>query len=636
METADIRDREALDALLAGGPRRVLLLAAQASRPISEREPDYTEETNLTGRAARRRGGRRRGRRRARATAARCTSTGARSRARSAPARPTASRATSRTSRRSTPSSRSACTRAAAASGSRTAGSGSSTGRARSSTTRPDSQTVVDKFRRLAAAGEPLTLDGGGRATIGVVHVADAARLLLDCPVPAPAGRRYNLAAETLTVADVAALAEGARAAGGAAWTLAPQLRVRAQRRRVPARSRVRFLVTGVTGFLGWRAATLLRRARPRRRSALARPGGAARAHAAELDAVEHVDAGDPAARDAGRAAATSCCTSPACPTRPARARTRRAPCARTPARRSTCSTAASSTAPALDLPVDRARRRSSRRPTPTRSPSGSARRPAATTRRAPTVVRLTSVFGPGQVAWEGATGAIAAFAARALEGEPIVIPGDPQRVRDFVYVDDVVAGARGDRRRGPLERDAHARQRRPDAAAARRRARARRRRLRRRRSRRRAASCRRARTRATRRSGDRAARLDRPSASRSAVRSMSTGSAAIPLLKAAPEADQVADRLDGGRWRGLELCLAPRHVADDGGARRARSRSVAAGADAGAVAAPPRRRSRWPSGAFVRVDRLDDEARAGIERSAAFAAGDRLAGADDPPVRPA
>jgi nucleoside-diphosphate-sugar epimerase len=49
-------------------------------------------------------------------------------------------------------------------------------------------------------------------------------------------------------------------------------------------------------------------------------------------------------------------------------------------------------------------------------------------------------VFGPGQVAWEGATGAIAAFARRALEGEPIVIPGDPQRVRDFAYVDDVVA----------------------------------------------------------------------------------------------------------------------------------------------------------------------------------------------------
>ena len=54
-------------------------------------------------------------------------------------------------------------------------------------------------------------------------------------------------------------------------------------------------------------------------------------------------------------------------------------------------------------------------------------------------VVRLTSVFGPGQVAWEGATGAIATFAARALEGRPIVIEGDPERTRDFTYVDDVV-----------------------------------------------------------------------------------------------------------------------------------------------------------------------------------------------------
>jgi nucleoside-diphosphate-sugar epimerase len=58
----------------------------------------------------------------------------------------------------------------------------------------------------------------------------------------------------------------------------------------------------------------------------------------------------------------------------------------------------------------------------------------------APTlVVRLTSVYGPGQVAWEGATGAIASFAARALADEPIVIAGDPRRSRDFVYVDDAV-----------------------------------------------------------------------------------------------------------------------------------------------------------------------------------------------------
>ncbi|MBW3593690.1 MAG: NAD-dependent epimerase/dehydratase family protein [Actinobacteria bacterium] len=54
-------------------------------------------------------------------------------------------------------------------------------------------------------------------------------------------------------------------------------------------------------------------------------------------------------------------------------------------------------------------------------------------------VLRLTSVFGPGQLAAAGATGAIANFAARALADEPIVIPGDPRRSRDFVYVDDVV-----------------------------------------------------------------------------------------------------------------------------------------------------------------------------------------------------
>jgi UDP-glucose 4-epimerase len=58
----------------------------------------------------------------------------------------------------------------------------------------------------------------------------------------------------------------------------------------------------------------------------------------------------------------------------------------------------------------------------------------------APTlVVRLTSVYGPGQVAWEGATGAIASFAAASLSGEPIVIAGDPERTRDFVYVDDAL-----------------------------------------------------------------------------------------------------------------------------------------------------------------------------------------------------
>ena len=76
VETADVRDRAALDALLELEPDRVVMLAAQASRPISEREPDYTEQVNLTG--ARRVAEARRRLRRARScTAARCTSTAA-------------------------------------------------------------------------------------------------------------------------------------------------------------------------------------------------------------------------------------------------------------------------------------------------------------------------------------------------------------------------------------------------------------------------------------------------------------------------------------------------------------------------------------------------------------------------------
>jgi len=99
----------------------------------------------------------------------------------------------------------------------------------------------------------------------------------------------------------------------------------------------------------------------------------------------------------------------------------------------------------------------------------------------------------------------------------------------------------------------------------------------------------------------------------------MSTGSAAIPLLKAAPEPEQIADRLAGGPWRGLELCLGPSHVSDDAAVGRAirvceenlGPLDLAITAEAPVI---------WPSGAFVRVDRLDDEARAGIERSAEFA----------------
>jgi nucleoside-diphosphate-sugar epimerase/sugar phosphate isomerase/epimerase len=99
----------------------------------------------------------------------------------------------------------------------------------------------------------------------------------------------------------------------------------------------------------------------------------------------------------------------------------------------------------------------------------------------------------------------------------------------------------------------------------------------------------------------------------------MSTGSAAIPLLKAAPEPEQLAERLEGGPWRGLEIALFARHVADEDALAAAIETVRAAGVDPGFVwtAEAP---VSWPSGAFVRVDRLDDEARAGIERSAELA----------------
>jgi nucleoside-diphosphate-sugar epimerase/sugar phosphate isomerase/epimerase len=100
----------------------------------------------------------------------------------------------------------------------------------------------------------------------------------------------------------------------------------------------------------------------------------------------------------------------------------------------------------------------------------------------------------------------------------------------------------------------------------------------------------------------------------------MSTGCAAIPLLKAAPRAEQLSERLAGGAWAGLELALLPDDVRDDGSLARAVEavRRVAGDRGLALTAEAP---VAWPSGAFVRVDRLDDEARAGIERSARFAA---------------
>ena len=101
----------------------------------------------------------------------------------------------------------------------------------------------------------------------------------------------------------------------------------------------------------------------------------------------------------------------------------------------------------------------------------------------------------------------------------------------------------------------------------------------------------------------------------------MSTGFDAIPLLKAAPDPEQIAERLAGGVPLGIELCLGPRDVESP--------ELIAAVTEAARTALPERDCAvtaeapvSWPSGAHVRVDRLDDEARAGIERSAEFAEG--------------
>jgi nucleoside-diphosphate-sugar epimerase len=219
VHTVDIRDRPAVDALLAEvRPDRVLLLAAQASRPIADREPDRTEEVNILG-----------VRRVAEAIAAAGGPPvifgsslhvyGPGLEGEIGPDRPYGpqgdlahlSKIYGELSLRMHAERHGF--------GVALLRLGIIYGPSPVEHAGPESQTVVDKFRRLAARGEPLTLDGGGRATIGVVHVADAARILL---AARPSGvEAENVVAETITVADVAALAEGREPAGGAGWTFA-------------------------------------------------------------------------------------------------------------------------------------------------------------------------------------------------------------------------------------------------------------------------------------------------------------------------------------------------------------------------------------------------------------------------------
>jgi nucleoside-diphosphate-sugar epimerase len=211
--TADIRNRDDIERLVAPGLDRVYLLAAQASRPLAEREPDYTEETNVTG--ARRVG---------EALAARggpplvyasslhvygfdCAG-------KVGPDHPYGRQGDLAHLSKIYAE---LCLTMLAERGAFDLAIlrlGIVYGPSPVEHSHAESQTVVDKFRLLAEAGEPLRLDDGGRATIGVVHIDDVVRIMLGSYRAGVSVE--NVAAETVTVADVAALAQGERHHGDA------------------------------------------------------------------------------------------------------------------------------------------------------------------------------------------------------------------------------------------------------------------------------------------------------------------------------------------------------------------------------------------------------------------------------------
>jgi nucleoside-diphosphate-sugar epimerase len=212
VETADIR--EDLGGLLADQPDVVYLLAAQASRPLSARDPDYTEQTNVTGT-------RRVGAAVGKADvpflvfASSLHVYGSGLSGEVGPSTPYGPQRDLAHLSKVYGEQALSIEADRKGFGLATLRLGIVYGPSPVEHSAEESQTVVDKFRRLAASGRELPLDDGGRATIGVVHIEDAARILL-----AARPGVENLAAETVTVADVAALASGEAPAGGASFTV--------------------------------------------------------------------------------------------------------------------------------------------------------------------------------------------------------------------------------------------------------------------------------------------------------------------------------------------------------------------------------------------------------------------------------
>jgi UDP-glucuronate decarboxylase len=220
VETVDLREPDAIGGLLETPFDRVYLLAAQASRPLSFAEPAYTEQTNLVG---------------PRLVAEALAEHGARAALVHASTlhvygpdlrgEVTAQQPYGRQSDLTHLSKvyTELCLDLYARMHGFTLALlrlGIVYGPSPVEHERPESQTVIDKFRRLVAAGEEPQLDAGGHATVGAVHVEDAARILLAAPSE-PGISAANVAAETVTVRDVARLARGEPAEDAPAWTVA-------------------------------------------------------------------------------------------------------------------------------------------------------------------------------------------------------------------------------------------------------------------------------------------------------------------------------------------------------------------------------------------------------------------------------